>query len=73
MYDVTVRYKSGKEDTFRAKSLDFSPEKIGTEDKLKEFSYRTPADRKASIFLRPSEVAEIVLNEVPDTPEPTFG
>lgn len=73
MYDVTVRYKSGKEDTFRARSLDFSPEDIGTEDKLKEFSYRTPADKKAHVSLKPSEVAEIVLKEVPDTPDPTFG
>lgn len=74
MFDVTIRYRNGKEDTFRAQSVDFSAKDLGSIiNYLKEYTYTSPSGQKVTIFLTPAEVAGVILNEVPEMPGPAIG
>lgn len=70
MYTVTVRYRNGGEDEFRAKSVSFSAQDLEQGgDQLKEFTYTTPSGDQQSVFLTPNLVAGIVIAEERDVLE----
>lgn len=65
MYTVTVRYRNGGEDEFRAKNVSFSPQDLETGgDQLKEFTYTTPSRATTRAASRRTERKQLASSKV---------
>ncbi len=63
-YKVTIRYRNGESDSFRARSLNFSGKDLGKEAHLKELCYTSIfSGESVSFYLVPTQVAGILVEE----------